>query len=68
MYQGERLIITGITMVIYILLSNPEVYAILDSTFQNVNDNEWFLTFVHSMLFGFIFYLSTYIYTEAGIC
>ena len=55
-------------MIIYILLSNPEVYEVLDSAFESVNDNEWFLTFIHSILFGFVFYLSTYVFTEAGIC
>ena len=68
MYQKERFMITGITMIIYILLSNPAVYSALDSTFKNINDNEWFLTFVHSIVFSFAFYLSTYIYTEIGIC
>lgn len=68
MYQRERILMTIITMIIYILLSNPEVYEVLDSAFESVNDNEWFLTFIHSILFGFVFYLSTYVFTEAGIC
>jgi len=68
MYQRERFIMTGITMIIYLLLSNPEVYSLLDSVFKNVNDNEWFLTFIHSVLFSIVFYLSTYIFTEMGIC
>jgi len=68
MYLNERLIITGITMVIYILLSNPAVYDALDSTFKNVSNNELFLTFIHSILFSFVFFLSTFIYTEIGIC
>jgi hypothetical protein len=68
MYQKERFMITGITMIIYILLSNPAVYSALDSSFKNINDNEWFLTFIHSIVFSFVFYLSTYIYTELGIC
>tara|TARA_A100001015_G_C15014808_1_gene724948 strand:+ start:603 stop:809 length:207 start_codon:yes stop_codon:yes gene_type:complete len=68
MYQRERILMTIITMIIYILLSNPEVYEALDSAFESVNDNEWFLTFIHSILFGFVFYLSTYLFTEVGIC
>ena len=49
-------------------LSNPEIYYALNTTFQNINDNEWFLTFVHAVVFSFVFYLSTFIYTELGIC